>query len=228
MQVALYGFAITELQRICDQGVTDRNFAHARHGAQKISQIGATEIVTGIDFQAGLLRGSGRRRKARQLFAFLWAAMRGGIGLGVQLHPIGADGDKRFFPLNMTTLDRAGEPEPVNPPSDAGDPSRDAPDVGADNERPPADRPDDLAAGVQAGLAVVFEDALRRVLRREANSLARPPQNGDFDGWRAGAVAAHADYARSQAQAPALTFFKSGTFREPVVVKRRVEIRRER
>lgn len=68
-------------------------------------------------------------------------------------NPIGPDGDKRFVPLNMTTLEKAGE-EP--PPGAMAPPA----------EEPPPEKA--KMARLEVAGVEVLRDAVRRVLGREA------------------------------------------------------------
>ena len=72
--------------------MADRDFLHAGHGAQKVSEVGAVQVVAGIDAQACGDRCVGGRGIARELGALPCRAMRCRIRFGVELDAIGADG----------------------------------------------------------------------------------------------------------------------------------------
>lgn len=116
------------------------------------------------------LRGDSTARAAfyRELFAV------GGITPNIicdleDFDPIGPDGDKRFVPMNMTTLEKAGtEPVvPATPPSPEPPPS-DEPDD--DEESPPAD--DRGLAVIQSAKAAMLAET-SRLLRWEVDALNR-------------------------------------------------------
>lgn len=85
----------------------------------------------------------------------------------LDLNPIGPDGKKRFVPVNMQLLEKAGE-EPEQVPQGGGNLPQPS-----DREQEPADepakelRPDASREASSAVLRPVFEDACRRVLRAE-------------------------------------------------------------
>ena len=74
-----------------DQRVTDRHLEHAGHGAQEIGEVGAIQVVPGIDAQAHRLRRTCGRGIARQHGGLPGRAVSAGVGLGVQLDAIGAE-----------------------------------------------------------------------------------------------------------------------------------------
>jgi HK97 family phage portal protein len=78
-------------------------------------------------------------------------------------NPIGPDGDKRFVPLNMQLLKRAGEepPAPETPPAET---PPDDPDEGEETPFPP----ETMAVRVRAAFLTVATDTFARLLRREA------------------------------------------------------------
>jgi HK97 family phage portal protein len=84
-------------------------------------------------------------------------------------NPIGPDGEKRFVPMNMQLLEKAGEeePEPKVPPP-GSDPDAD-PDTEVDDEEEEEEETPALAPVPDIGKALlpVFEDACRRLLRTE-------------------------------------------------------------
>src|SRR5690606_27041770 len=92
LQIALHSLAVAELQRIGDQCMTNGNLSHTGHRAQEVAQIGATQIVTGIDRKASLLCRLSSGREVRQLRGLLRAAVRRRVGFGVQLDTISANG----------------------------------------------------------------------------------------------------------------------------------------
>lgn len=87
------------------------------------------------------------------------------------LNPIGPDGDKRFVPMNMVLLDKAGE-EPVA--SDT--PPQDEPEVesDADDEQEGGDEADETLARIRESAMLAIEDGCRRMLAKEHNS---PPSD---------------------------------------------------
>jgi len=56
-QVVADRLGVAELQRIGDERVPDRHLQHAGHGAQEVSQVGAVQVVPGVDAEALLQRG---------------------------------------------------------------------------------------------------------------------------------------------------------------------------
>jgi HK97 family phage portal protein len=114
-------------------------------------------------------------------------------------NPIGPDGDKRFVPLNMQLLEKAGEePEsPETPPSDAPD----VPPI----EPPPVevDRLDRLRA--KAMPLLVAE--CKRVLRREEHEARSRLKQGKLtDEWAGEFLAKHRGYAREKLLLPLQLF----------------------
>ena len=65
---------------------------HLGHGAQKIGQVVAVEVVAGIDAQACVQGGLASPHKALQHLAALGVAPGAGVALGVELHAVGAPG----------------------------------------------------------------------------------------------------------------------------------------
>jgi HK97 family phage portal protein len=78
------------------------------------------------------------------------------------MNPIGSDGDKRFVPLNMQLLEKAGE----EPPPGTAVPGEPAPDVAVEVEAEP--KKEDKGLAVWA-LRPVFEEVIRRSVRREVH-----------------------------------------------------------
>lgn len=76
---------------------------------------------------------------------------------------IGADGDKRFVPMNMTTLEKAGE-EPEPPPQPPPQP------VQPDDE-PEGDEPDDAPETASAAYRPILRDCIERITAKECNFL---------------------------------------------------------
>ncbi len=108
-------------------------------------------------------------------------------------NPIGPDGDKRFVPMNMQLLDKAGELPPTTRVPSAVDPSS-----------PPPPKPTGpLSVREKAEiLRPALEATFERVFRREANCYAplKKKHGGaavpgvEFDEWYAGFWPRHADY----------------------------------
>ena len=71
--------------------MSDRHLLYASDALQEIGQVGATEIMPGIDAESQLPRGSGSGREQGSLRRLLARAPRLGIGLGIQLDPIRAN-----------------------------------------------------------------------------------------------------------------------------------------
>lgn len=94
-------------------------------------------------------------------------------------NPIGPDGDKRFVPLNMQLLEKAGEEEPEPEPapspvmgeSGAGDDSESDADQAADEEG--ADSAESGSDSSLAAFLPILTDTCARLLRRERNESAR-------------------------------------------------------
>lgn len=94
-------------------------------------------------------------------------------------NPIGPDGDKRFVPLNMTTLDQAGEETEEQEPE--AEPEIDEPeDPGEDEQGDESDSP--FAEAARHSLC----DAIQRMLNKESNAIRR--RMGDeparFELWK--------------------------------------------
>lgn len=128
----------------------------------------------------------------------------------LDLNPIGGeDGAKRFVPVNMQLLEKAGEDPPEPPPTQPGgnpnDPNGNPPDAGGDPSQPdenpsdPSPPPGLSAEPIRAALLPVFEDACRRLLRRESqlagDALKRP--NLDVPKWMSSFERTHVDYIRN-------------------------------
>lgn len=97
-------------------------------------------------------------------------------------NPIGADGEKRFVPMNMMLLEKAGdEVAPVKPAPPA-------------EPAPPADTP-----APQNTLRPVFEDACRRLLRTESERSKTAVRGGmeKTIGWFEKVKDDHGKYIRS-------------------------------
>jgi hypothetical protein len=93
-------------------------------------------------------------------------------------NPIGADGDKRFVPLNMQLLENAGED--IQPPKEPVPPAADEPEEST--EEP-------LLSRIQTSSLAIAVDAFRRIVTR-ADGVKH--LHGDSS-W----VAKHRDYCRS-------------------------------
>jgi HK97 family phage portal protein len=116
-------------------------------------------------------------------------------------NPIGPDGEKRFVPVNMQTLERAGEaPPPGSPPGPPGPqpkPPEKEPQENPDDENP---KGDDGYDDMRAVLRPVFEDAARRLLRAECER-AKSALKGGVEGaaaWLDKVRVDHALYVRNQ------------------------------
>ena len=72
--------------------MADGDLAHAGHHAQKVGEVVAVEVVPGVHAQPAIERGLGGGAKALQLRGLRRGAPGGGVGLGVQLHAVGAHG----------------------------------------------------------------------------------------------------------------------------------------
>lgn len=142
----------------------------------------------------GLLRGDSTARAA-----FYTALFDRGI-LSINdvrekedMNPIGPDGDKRFVPMNMQLLEKAGmEPEPDPEPEPM-------PEMPEEPEKPGMDLP---AAQMRAALAPVLEEAVGRVERRAAHRLAEARKRVGEDAaalaaWRESFLPEHLAYARA-------------------------------
>jgi HK97 family phage portal protein len=90
----------------------------------------------------------------------------------LDLNPIGADGDKRFVPMNMQLLEKAGEEPPAGASPDPNVPDNPPPD-----ETPPT-APALSSEPMRAALLPVFEDACRRLLRTETESAKSAIKGG--------------------------------------------------
>lgn len=131
---------------------------------------------TKVDFR-GFLRGDTTAR---------WQGYKDGLSTGVYSindvlalednNPIGPDGDKRFVPLNMQLLEKAGEepPKPVlpvgrppNPDDPEADPEAEGEDAPPEEPKPEPELAPRPGNAVALALLPVFEDACRRLLRVE-------------------------------------------------------------
>lgn len=90
------------------------------------------------------------------------------IRMRENMNPIGPDGDKRFVPLNMVLLEKAGEEE-VAPP----EPTEPQPDDEPENDAPSMDEEDDTLSEFRASALAVVEDACRRLLNRETKDCQK-------------------------------------------------------
>lgn len=121
----------------------------------------------------GLVRGdmATRTTHLRQMFGIGAYSVNDILEI-LDRNPVGPDGDKRFIPLNMTTIEKAGEEEPEQsppPPAEDDDPA----DTG---EMPPKK----LDAAHQA----LIDDTLRRMSRKEVNQALRAAKKpGEFLSW---------------------------------------------
>jgi hypothetical protein len=101
------------------------------------------------------------------------------------MEPVGPDGDKLLVPMNMTTLDRVGKDRPKEDLAPAGESSKKSSRDGNPDE-PENDGSSAAARRAMAPLRPVVEDAVGRMIRREA-SRARDGLrrfNGDSAGLR--------------------------------------------
>lgn len=118
-------------------------------------------------------------------------------------NPIGPDGDKRFVPMNMQLLEKAGEdppePRPDQQPDKPSDPNSDPSQPSDNGKQPPAD-PNESQPNLRAALRPVFEDVCRRVLRAESERAKGVLKSGagKIDGWLEKIRDDHAVYVRSQ------------------------------
>ena len=90
--IVLHRGAVTQFQRIGDQGVADRHFAHAGHGAQEAREVVAVQVMAGVHAQPQVLRRARCRRVALQLERLLCRAPSLGVGFGIELDAVRADG----------------------------------------------------------------------------------------------------------------------------------------
>lgn len=119
------------------------------------------------------------------------------------LNGIGPDGDQRFFPTNMSTLENiinapppgtmggpgsdqsgspdpeGGDPEKANPVDDAGGRPREMDDAQAAAIGLAEGEPD----GWRKAAQVVLADALRRMLTKESNAAKKESRNPEFTAW---------------------------------------------
>lgn len=113
-------------------------------------------------------------------------------------NPIGPDGDKRFVMANMQLLEKAGEEPAPRPPA-----SGPIPEPSANG-----DAAEDVPVEMRA-MRPVIEDAVQRVMRREANGAAKSRKriaadNGKWAAWLTEFSGEQASYAR-EALRPGLT-----------------------
>lgn len=94
-------------------------------------------------------------------------------------NPIGPDGEKRFVPMNMQLLEKAGEepPPPEVPPPDV-DPDDDGDDDGDGPDDKPTPALSARPALMLSALRPVFEDACRRLLRAETERAKSAIKSG--------------------------------------------------
>lgn len=122
-------------------------------------------------------------------------------------NPIGPDGDKRFVPINFTTLEKAGE-EPLAPkPLPFGES-----DAEPDEEKPDDDaQEEDGLSKIKAALSPVFQEALGRIIRRENNEAKKHGVNGDLaarEKWLEGFAPSHRKYIGDTLASPVLALAK--------------------
>ena len=72
--------------------MADGDFFHAGHLAHEGGEVVAVQIVAGVDAQAGVDGGLGGFGKTQQLRGLARCTPGAGVGLGVQLNTIRADG----------------------------------------------------------------------------------------------------------------------------------------
>jgi HK97 family phage portal protein len=103
------------------------------------------------------------------------------------MNPIGPDGDKRFVPMNLQLLEKAGE-EPEVVPGAVPIPVADDDDAENDEDEAQA-----------AQMFPLVEDLCGRILRREATSIADgAKKNGDFEVWLQDFAARHESHLRNE------------------------------
>lgn len=117
-----------------------------------------------------LLRGDSAARAAfyTQMFGI------GGLSINEILkledrNPIGSAGDKRFVPLNMTTIEKAGkepESEPLPPPAEPAD----EPD---DNDEKPSSDAENPLPRIQAATLAALQDVYGLMIRKETEGVQR-------------------------------------------------------
>jgi len=104
----------------------------------------------------------------------------------LDLNPIGKDGDKRFVPVNMQLLEKAGEEPPAPPKLPPAPPNQGTP-APPEEDKPPPEPPAEPAAtsfSVHDVLLPVWEDAHARILRREQQrSEDAQKRTGDPASW---------------------------------------------
>jgi HK97 family phage portal protein len=113
-------------------------------------------------------------------------------------NPIGPDGKKRFVPVNMQLLEKAGEEPPGQPgPGSGAKPKQPG---GMPNEPTSSPRQQNgPRADAGAVLRPVFEDACRRLLRAESERAKSALKNGgDPVAWVEKIRTDHAVYVRNQ------------------------------
>jgi HK97 family phage portal protein len=129
----------------------------------------------------GLLRGDSQARGEYYTKLFGVGALSvNDIRDKENLNPV-EGGDKRFVPLNMVTLDKAGDPT-VLKSGDIPTPTDPNPPKGAPPTPPPADQP---AARALVAFEPMVRDVLDRALQRERSAAIRAAKKGagSFRSW---------------------------------------------
>ena len=114
-------------------------------------------------------------------------------------NPIGPEGNKRFVQLNLTTLERAGEPRPAPEPAA---PAADEPDPVPNEDDPEADE------AVASAHRAFFASVLDRIRSREQHRLGEAMRNHPddpigFAAWLTGFMEQHQAYVE-ESLAPAV------------------------
>lgn len=117
------------------------------------------------------------------------------------MNPIGADGDKRFVPLNMQLLENAGEEDPETPEMPVIE-SKDETDNADTPETSGDEKSEERMRRLSAGCELVMQDACRRISKRERD--ARKLSGDALTSW----LAKHRDYCKD-ALAPVVGMLSS-------------------
>lgn len=107
--IKLDGIFVTQIERIADQGVTDRHFFEAGDMLSKISQILEVEVVTGVETQTQLTCAVGGGTIGGYS-TFGIGRIFPGVRFGVQFDPIGA-GFRRAFDHCDDGIDEQRDPD---------------------------------------------------------------------------------------------------------------------
>ena len=95
-----------ELERVGDQRVADRDLEHAAAPREEGGEVGAVEVVAGVDAEADALRRRRGRGEGREHLGLARRAAGLGVGLGVELDAVGADACARAIAAGLGSMNR--------------------------------------------------------------------------------------------------------------------------